>query len=354
MTTQGPGFANVAGLAILLSLTISASSSHVRAQQPAENEKQRCIPDETHFCKLTVKITTEKSRGAGTDNAVYFDIGPLSWRLNTSRHNDFEAGSVEVFQLRTPDGTPVSKKSILWLRLHKKGVGDYTGTHDGLSGAWHPTRIEVDLDGSSYAAANVRTHLNSKWWFWRGPPPNGSVVNPYSSAASFFRSLRVQKNKELRPIDKVTAFLTTPLFKKNGLSGWLKCMETREGSHSLGTICGSIPERVCATGTVYYKPVKSLDGLATIDLNVDEITFCREGNCTDTALRKDIDQERSRYLRVEYKHKGNVVPGKDTKVRICGELRWDTDREGWWEIHPRTREDVSAIALRSTFAIKAN
>jgi hypothetical protein len=354
MTTQRPGFATVAGLATLLSLTISASSSPVRAQQPSEKEKQKCIPDETHFCKLTVTITTEKSRGSGTDNAVYFDIGPLSWRLNTPRHNDFEAASIEVFELTTPDATPVSKENILWLRLHKKGVGGYTGTHDGFDGAWHPTRIEVALDGRPYPAVNIRTPLNSKWWFWRAAPADGSVVNPYSSAASFLRTLRIQKNKELGPIDKFTGFFTTPLLKKNGLSGWLKCMERREGSNSLGIICGSVPERVCAVGTVYYKPAKSLDGLATIDLNVDEITFCRKGNCTDSALRTDIDQEWSRYLRAEYKHHGNLVPGKDTKVRICGELRWDTDREGWWEIHPRTKEDVSAIALNRTFASKAN
>jgi len=59
------------------------------------------------------------------------------------------------------------------------------------------------------------------------------------------------------------------------------------------------------------------------------------------AVRKDIDQKRERYLRVEYEHKGNLVPGNDTKVRICGDLRWDTDREGWWEIHPRTKEDMA-------------
>ncbi len=343
MTILMPGFATVAGLAILLNLTVCASSSHVRAQQPSDKENQKCIPDQTHFCKLTVKITTEKSRGAGTDNAVYFDIGPIGWRLNTPRHNDFEAGSVDVFDLESPDNKPIRKSDILWFRLQKKGLFGYTGFRDGLDGAWHPQSLEVSIDRQPLPIIKVDKPLNSTWWFWRAPA-NGSVVNPYLSATSFLRSLRIQKNRQLSSFDKFTGFFTTPLFKKNGLSGWLKCMETREGSNSLGNICESIPERVCATGTVYYKPIKSLDGLATIDLKVDEITFCRKGNCTDTALRKDIDQDRERYLRVEYKHKGNFVPAKDTKVRACGELRWDTDREGWWEIHPRTRGDVSAIA----------
>jgi len=340
MSTQRPGFATVAGLAVLLSLTILASSSHVRAQQPPDKEKQKCLPDETHFCTLTVKITTEKGRGAGTDNAVYFDIGPIGWRLNTSHHNDFESGRVDVFELKTLDYKPIRKSDILWFRLQKKGLFGYTGFHDGFDGAWHPQTLEVSIDGQPRPIIRVDKPLNSKWWFWRGCPPNGRVVNPYSSAASFVRSLRIQQNKELSSIDKFTGFFTTPLFKKNGLSGWLKCMETREGSNSLGNVCGSIPERVCARGTVYRKPGKSLDGLATIDLDVDEITFCRKGNCTDRALRKNIDPERSRYLRVEYEHKANSVPAKDRKVRVCGELRWDTDREGWWEIHTHSKEDL--------------
>src|SRR5215212_4707738 len=161
MIIQRPGFATGAGLAVLLSLTISASSSHVRAQQPSEKEKQKCIPDETHFCKLMVKITTERSRGAGTDNAVYFDIGPIGWSLNTPHHNDFEAGSVEVFDLETPDNNPIQKSDILWFRLQKKGLFGYTGSHDGLDGAWHPQSLEVSIDGQPLPIIKVDKALNS-------------------------------------------------------------------------------------------------------------------------------------------------------------------------------------------------
>jgi PLAT/LH2 domain-containing protein len=341
MRTHRPRFAIVASVALSLNLIILASSLYVRAQQSSAIKKTPCIPDQTHFCKLTVKITTERSRGAGTNNAVYFDIGPTAWRLDTPHHNDFEAGAVDVFELETPDNKPIRKRDILWFRLQKKGLLGYTGLHDGFDGAWHPQSLEVSVDGQPLPVVKVDRPLNSKWWFWRGAPPNSSVVSPYSSAANFLHSLRIQKNKELNGIDKFTGFFTTPLFKKNGLSGWLKCIETREGSSS-PDVCETIPERVCASGTVYFEPAKSTDGLATIDLEVDSITFCRKGNCTDTALRKDIDPERERYLRVEYAHKGNFVPANTAKVCICGALRWDTDREGWWEIHPRTKEDVTS------------
>ena len=48
----------------------------------------------------------------------------------------------------------------------------------------------------------------------------------------------------------------------------------------------------------------------------------------------------TRYIRIEYDppflHAGwyAIVPREGERGRICGEVKWDTDDEGWYEIHP--------------------
>jgi hypothetical protein len=51
---------------------------------------------------------------------------------------------------------------------------------------------------------------------------------------------------------------------------------------------------------------------------------------------------------VEYKYggfpplyAGNPVPQRGQKVQICGQVWWDSDKEGWYEIHPRNASDVA-------------
>jgi hypothetical protein len=114
--------------------------------------------------------------------------------------------------------------------------------------------------------------------------------------------LRLVRNDPLSGFDKLIAFAATP-FKRLGISGWLECAEKREWSNTLlRKSCPKMPWSVCATGTVSTKRGNSTDGLATIDLEVETIEFCNEKqSCFDKAELKEIDPNRTRYLRVEYK-----------------------------------------------------
>jgi len=277
---------------------------------------------------LAVKVTTRDLRGAGTDNAIYFDVGPWSWRLNKPWRNDFERGHTDIFKLEVPKDFALD--DIVWLRLHKKGLFGVTGTRDGFTGAWHPERIALLVNGVECANEEVTSPLNSRYWFWR----KANSFSPYRDPASFVRSLRLKPNDALRWPDKVTGFFTTSLFKRRGISGWLECPEEKQNG-APNKPCMAVPRRVCATGEVFRPTAVSTDGLATIDLKLHSLEFCSD----DASGQQNVDLQatqnsaRPSYLRIEYEFKKENFPKKGQRLRVCGRLRWDTDREGWWEIH---------------------
>jgi hypothetical protein len=285
---------------------------------------------------LKLQVTTRKDRGAGTDNAVYFDIGPLAWRLNKSWHNDFERGRTDTYNLPLPSGVVLSSDDILWLRLHKKGIIGATGTGDGFDGAWHPQSILLIVNGVPYPPVEITKPLNSRCWYWRSQDPDDR------DPELFARSLRMLPNKRLNTFDKMSGGVTTSLFKKHGISGWLLNSVQREcrGLSQQGESNVKIPP-MCVTGEVIAKR-KSTDGIETIDLKVASLEAYLEGE-SKPAREISLDGAHGfvqvRYLRVENRYAHKPLPN-GAVARICGNVRWDTDREGWWEIHPRDSADV--------------
>ena len=268
---------------LLLFLTLAALPASITPLPRAGEASSKCVPTTTRICRLVVRITTSKVRGAGTDNAVYFDIGPLSWRLTNPKHNDFERGHVDEFDLRPPDNVRLSPDDILWLRLHKKGLFGFTGTTDGLNGAWRPEQIALVVDGVAKQPVTIEEPLNSSCWFWRQAMAM-DVQQSYSNATNFARTLRMKPNGELKPFSRFIGFATTSLGKKMGVSGWLSCPDSREClKGTRRNTCAESPKSVCVTGSVCASAT-STDGLASIDLAVSKIEFCREVHgCADPA-----------------------------------------------------------------------
>ena len=338
----GRPIARVGALLMLVSSCLQTPAQYQRPS-PAQFRAMQVVNTQSGFkspakvTSLKVKIVTRRNRGAGTDNAVYFDIGPLGWKLNTSLHNDFEAGSDYSFPLKFPEG--LTTADILWLRFHKKGIAGVTGTKDGFDGAWHPKSITLIVNGAEYKTLPIDQPLNSRCWYWRSQYPDDSDLE------LFAHSLRMLPNKGLNFLDKTAGILTTNLFKRRGISGWLSNPAEREctgSSHENARYRALQP--MCVTGEVIAK-ARSTDGLETVDLSVAKLESCPTDNrkCLQTV---DLDVahgfELARYLRVENRqahnrvHLGNIV-------RICGKVRWDTDKEGWWEVHPRTSQDVQPL-----------
>jgi hypothetical protein len=314
--------------------------------QPKTSESLPAVNPET-IRDLAVRIKTDNVRGAGTDNTVYFDIGPFAWKLNKPHHNDFEKGSEDTYELvhngRLVDSpeqaVALTTADVLWLRLHKKGIGGVTGTGDGFGGAWHVAAISLIVNGVEAKPIVVNTTLNSRCWYWRLKDPDNSDLK------TFARSLRMVQNAELRVIDKVTGVVTTNLFKRRRISGWLWNPTEKEcGSDSRNPVPLKLPP-VCVTGQVMAHG-QSTDGLETIDLTVATIEAA-DSNANwfpqKVMLTPTEGFLQARYIRVESAHAHGRVSGGNV-ARICGRLRWDTDHEGWWEIHPRNSDDVQVLS----------
>jgi hypothetical protein len=326
----------------LSSLTGLDTFTDIQAAAGLESNRRASQKDETVIRKLEVRIKTRSNRGAGTDNAVYFDIGPISWKLGKAFHNDFEKGATDTYKLKIPDGVHLTKADILWYRLHKKGLLGYAGLKDGFDGAWHPESVTLIVNDSDYQTIPVDTPLNSRCWFWRSWNPADSDLK------TFAHSLRFVQNKSLNLLDKATGIFTTSAFKRRGISGWLlNPMKKQCIAPGQENVPAVEPPPMCVTGQVRWIG-KSTDGLETIDLQVSELESCASPNsaCTQSlSLDKSSGFAQPRYLRVENKRVHDRVH-KNQEARICGRVLWDTDYEGWWEIHPRDDRDLPPLPSR--------
>ncbi|MCA1816938.1 MAG: hypothetical protein LC746_11110 [Acidobacteria bacterium] len=301
----------------------------------------RDAPRAVRIERLQVRIVTSRKRGAGTDNAVYFDIGPLAWKLNKPHHDDFERGSRDTYEL--PLGcADLTTDDILWVRLQKKGLFGVLGTRDGLTGAWETESLQLIVNGREEPRFNlvVGVSLNSRCWMWKAELVR---FKPDTDEERFLRSLRLNINRKLSWLDKASALVTTPLFKERGISGWLPQPQPGMCECCAPSLrCASPLPRTCATGVVVQSG-RSSDGLATIDLRAEEVEFC-PGGTQPCAPAIPLDEahgiRQPRFLRIEYRYGGARVPRDGDRVRICGEVWWDTDREGWYELHARGSSDV--------------
>jgi len=270
---------------------------------------------------LAVRIETSDIFRAGTDNDVYFDIGPLGWLLDLFGHNNFERGASDIYPLDL-HGLALSTDEIVWLHLQKKGVGGVTGTSDLPDGGWHPQRIILMVNNAEFARVEIDRWIDEDNSSWMHVLRSGE-----SPSELFARTLRMLPNNQLSQGDENVAFLSTP-FKIMGISGWL----------------GTGLPTMCATGTVVRTPAESTDGLATIDLALKTVQVGDQVFILDGKSGIGLD----RFLRIEFKFRApfpiasgqQFLPSNGDAVRICGDVQVDSDQEGWYEIHPRGHDDV--------------
>lgn len=268
--------------------------------------------------KLQVRVFTSNDSSAGTNNDVYFDIGPIGWELLKSG-NQFEAGAIETYDLTFDNSLSLTTDDIVWVRLQKKGMGGYYGTPEGIGGGWKPNKIDLIVDGLT-----LKTFHINRWLDNSNPTWKRDVRSTWSDARRFARTTRLLPNAKLGLVAESAAGLSSQV-KISGISGWL----------------GTNFPQVCATGTVVRPPGISTDGLATIDLKLDLL------NINGRRYRFDSGHgiRGPRFLRVEYFFMLDfqTVPTNGQCVEICGVLKWDTDNEGWYEIHPHSSKDVKLL-----------
>lgn len=80
--------------------------------------------DNTLVSTLAVRISTADEPFAGTNDDVYFDIGPLAWRLHDHGF-DRRRGADHTYQLPLPPGQELTLGQVLWVALSKKGYLEF-------------------------------------------------------------------------------------------------------------------------------------------------------------------------------------------------------------------------------------
>jgi hypothetical protein len=285
--------------------------------------KPRLVLPHDRIYSLSVRVKTSSNYRSGTDNDVYFSIGPLTWKLNGT----FEVGNNEIFNLDISNCI-VHTDDIVFLQLEKKGLGGYHGTTDFPDGEWEVEYVELFVNGAPYLGRPVNRVLSSPQApFWR------EIIQDYKASDPsilFFNTLRLTPNNSFVKGQDI-ACKTTYLAKLKGISGWLQ---------------NNLPY-VYATGRVLWLPSFSSDGLATIDIEISQISF---GNDT-----RYFSIYRPSFIRIEFLTQNEcvsgipstndlnwmrdqmiqngVLPNANTFINVQGLALWDTDEGGHYEIH---------------------
>lgn len=337
---------------------------------------------------LNLRVITSDEQYAGTNADVYFDIGSFAWKLNKIWVDDFEQGDDDTYKLSLRKliamGITLTTKDIIWLRLHIKGMFGINGLGQGFLGNWKPEKLELIINDTCIYPVIINSWLGDEGFYssvnfkatalpiFKNDDKQINreenkisdawvqVITPLPAEHLFAESLRITPNNPLEDLAKDLAFITTPLFKEQGISGW------KETPFPVLELIG---RNMRAAG-------RSNDSFATIDIEllfvrVNNYFFKIENDSINESNNKDkfekirgkidamlaaeasnnkplqeIRISHKRYIRAEYKFQETKeakkkIPVKGEFIFIRGKLKWDTDFEGWYEIHPFSQDDIT-------------
>lgn len=198
-------------------------------------------------------------------------------------------------------------------------------------GQWKVQHVTLIVNGHNFADFEVGDTLKQRHSEWSHPVGSPSIED------QFVNGLRVNVNKASTVADERVARVTT-LFKLSDISGWKDRPITWAR----------------AIGVLRNPPSAGDDGFVSLDLELERI----EVNSLAFILDEHSGIGHKRFIRVEYKNrdgKGNVdarykgwSPG--TRFAIQGPVAWDTDRDGFYELHPDNSAQVSTLATNDSGA----
>jgi hypothetical protein len=212
---------------------------------------------------------------------------------------------------------------LIEIRVEKKGLFGFTGAPDWFGGVWEPATVEMIADGCKVSASFPETLK-----FSRRHPAWRVALKHLSPEEAVAEGLRIQPTRRTGGFGSSICFITT-MFKRAGISGWQN-----------GPLASDSQLSAAITGRLVHQPSPGTDGFVSLDLLVNRVDF------RDREFEPSNAQA-PRYVRAEYLH------GKDHRFkkwhigdtfRIEGPLKWDTDRNGFFEIHPTTATQVQTIA----------
>lgn len=270
------------------------------------------LPPDTPVRTLTVVV---EPNPVPAGNGAYLDIGPLSMKLCARDRAAF------LCDVPVPPGFRVA--DILWFRLHKTGAFD----RDGAPGIdWYVGTMTVTVNGTAFPTIPVHQVLAQ-----RHPVFLARITHETDAGKLFTMALSLRCNAHpVKTFAQVAGFLSTPLFKLRGISGWKNTRMPAMAVH----------------GVVYRAPVPSTDGLATIDIAVTPPAVTPPGPIRppgplpSPAPLPPFDLTTLRFVRVEYLWQARPLPKVADIVDVSGPVVRDTDDEGWFELHPTEASEV--------------
>ena len=180
-----------------------------------------------------------------------------------------------------------------------------------------PRYLHRVKNGQLFRAFDVNDRLK------RNKPSVIQLVHAMSPEEQFAFGLRANINRKSAHSDEAAAGLTTTFFKDNGISGW----ESRP------------LKEATVIGILRHPPSAGSDGYVSLDLEAREVRANGKFfNVTNGLM--------PRYIRIEYIH------GTDTRftswsegvrLRVSGEVEWDTDQYGFLELHPDRKSDIGPV-----------
>jgi hypothetical protein len=191
-------------------------------------------------------------------------------------------------------------------------------------GQWKVQHVTLVVNGHDFASFDVGDTLKQRHAEWSRP------IRPMGPAEQFVRGLRVNVNKPSTVADERLARATT-VFKLSDISGW------KAGPVSTAR----------AIGVLENRPSAGDDGFVSLDLGLQVVEVGGQAFVLDG--HSGIGHKR--FIRVEYKNrdsKGNVDSryknwSVGARLVVEAPVAWDTDRHGFYELHPENATQVSIL-----------
>lgn len=194
-----------------------------------------------------------------------------------------------------------------------------------IPGQWKIQHVTLIVNGHDFASFDVNDTLRQRHAEW------SKSIGTSDPSEEFVRGLRVNVNKQSTHSDERVARVTT-VFKVSDISGW------KSGPISTARVIG----------TLRNPPSPGDDGYVSLDLEVETV----EANNLAFVLDDHSGIGHQRFIRIEYKNRDSkgVVDTRyrnwpvGTRFAIDAPVAWDTDRQGFFELHPDSASQVVTLA----------
>lgn len=309
------------GLALFISALLTSSSA---------GAKSASLSDSLIRSMALIVVTPDDQFGNVTDD-VWFDVGPHAWKIN---QHVLSRNTSTTIVLAVPKGMRMS--DLTEIRVEKKGINGWTGAPEGFvsghpswSNRWHPKTLTLFINGSPWRTVefpqNVVLDRNTpSWRIW---------LVPLTKEQMFAYNLRDTINPITGHAGELISRFTT-YFKALQISGWQPGPLRTDQEFPAARVIG----------TIEHPPSPGTDGFVSLDVRLQRVELAGSTFIVDgTGV-----VPRQRFIRVEYCHHLNPWPAIWQRVQIDGRVRWDTDQNGFFEIHPRGPQDVLILDKNGT------